>query len=104
MSPLSGWTRFLWLIFAVAAMAAGAGAQLPVAGSPWHFLGPQPLRDGTDHLTVGGDVTALAVGSNGALYAATDGGGVWLAAANGTIWTPLTDSAPSLVINALTVA
>lgn len=104
MSPLSGWPRFLLLIFAVAATAAGAGAQLPVAGSPWHFLGPQPLRDGTDQLTVGGDVTALAVGSNGALYAATDGGGVWLAAANGAIWTPLTDSAPSLVINALTVA
>lgn len=85
-------------------MAAGAGAQLPVAGAPWHFLGPQPLRDGTDQLTVGGGVTALAVGSNGALYAATDGGGVWVAASNGAIWTPLTDSAPSLVTNALTVA
>ena len=83
-------------------------AQSP--GSPWTFMGPQPIKSTNvgdvyqgfvGPMPIAGRVSAVAVVDLKTAYIGTSGGGVWKTIDGGLSWRPKTDSQPSLTIGAL---
>lgn len=96
--------------------AAQQAAALRERGGTWHLFTNQPYNaqpsnytdpfwgnEGAGFSLVGGRVTALAQGHDGAWFAGTADGGVWRSTDQGGHWTPVFDNMPTLSIGALAI-
>lgn len=96
--------------------AAQQAAALAVQGGPWQEFTNQPYdaepstytdpfwgNAGAGFSLVGGRITALIQGPDGAWFAGAADGGVWRSTDQGQHWTAVFDSMPTLSIGALAV-
>jgi len=93
--------------FAAAASAKFPVTQtIPINGSTWTSIGPQPTAS-SFFGNVSGRVTALAIdpcdATGNTIYAGAAQGGVWKTTDGGTHWTPMTDSQLSISSGSLAV-
>ncbi len=90
-----------------AALAAQATRRSRGADGPtnfWSPVGPASSNfGGWSFGKVSGRVTAIAKGSDGALYVAGGAGGVWKSTNDGLSWTPLFESAGTMSVGAIAV-
>lgn len=66
----------------------------------WTSIGPAAISTSP---TTSGRVTAIAIGSGGALFVGAAQGGVWRSTDDGASWTALTDNECSLAVGSITI-